>query len=272
MFEWIISKNQLIDLIKKMSLPLGKNKYVFETVAPLFTPNDFMAPDCDLEWIAKTENVDVWVRYNGLNTTGLIEPIRIPFNVYELVTALKHFKNERLLIAFDIENRDMIITEHKASNKNDATISFASLKDVHGMQETLDIKHDNSKLHAVCLADIFHGWIDKNKKYRKSSDENYPEIYRIIFDGENQKLGTKIGDEKDRTKVHYKENCIVNKTKGLFSVDGNGEVCCSKGFETVMSKLKGEIKVSVIEDGSLLVETGDVVKAYYLIAPSRVMP
>src|SRR5665647_1510818 len=97
MFELRIKRGDFEDLVKKMSLPAGKNpnrkdEFVFEVIAPKITPDGY------LEWIGKTKDITSWIRAKGLEVSGINVPIVIAFNSKEIMNMFKFFKEENDVI------------------------------------------------------------------------------------------------------------------------------------------------------------------------------
>jgi hypothetical protein len=248
MFELRIQKSLLLDLIKKIAIPYGKDKFVFDKIAPNFFP------DGRLEWVAKNKNVTVWIRARNLTVSGITETMRIPFVTKELIGTLDFFENDAIVtIAHDSE-KDLDRFESAQSSTELPSIPF---ENIGGMQSAFPAKIDSDgviifkdgikpNLHANCPAKIFHESINNTYKVMgsKKKDE-IPNIYHMEFDADHQFLWTIAGDETD------KSHQVVRKKYPLDSVVGNGVVHYAQGFQEVMEALDGELFVSAVVGGPL---------------------
>jgi hypothetical protein len=266
MFKFTIPKLELIDLIRKMALPYGQGKYVFDKIAPKFLPNGY------LEWVGKNKNTTVWVRARNLTVSGITETMRVPFVTKELIATLDFFENDAIVtIAHDTDR----LVDRFESDHSSIELPMIPLEDIKGMQEGFNFKfdpdgviiyHDGNKpnLHARCTTKIFHMLINYTYKVMgaKRKDE-IPNIYHITFDGDHQFLRTIAGDEYDKKYRAFKS------AYHLDYVVGQGETHYAQGFQEVMEVLSGEIEISAQVNGHLwIVQRRSDTVFCYLITPA----
>ena len=111
MFELIITRAELEDLIKKMSIPIGKGDFIFKTIAPTITPHHDVGTFGYLEWIGTNQKITVWVRAKELEVYGISEPIRLPLSSRDVLKMLSKFdKKDMIKLIHDTGSGENIFT------------------------------------------------------------------------------------------------------------------------------------------------------------------
>ena len=113
MFKLIITREELEDLIKKMSIPIGKGDFIFKTIAPTITPHHDVGTFGYLEWIGTNQKITVWVRAKGLEVYGISEPIRLPLSSRDVLEKLSKFdKKDMIKLIHDTGSGENIFTTY----------------------------------------------------------------------------------------------------------------------------------------------------------------
>jgi hypothetical protein len=268
MFELNISRTDLEDLVKKMSLPTGKNEFVFETIAPTIRPDGY------LEWIGKTKDVTAWIRAKGLYVSGIKLPIVVAFKSKEILNMLKFFRGKNDVITFthNTDTGEDIFTAD--NNKRKRTIKLLYVEESEAKvkqdkfpwqinEDGIFVYKDGCKLdlYSACDVSLFQELVVNTKKL--TVNKNEPDIYHIIFDGANNMLRTIAGDITDRS---YK---TVDDEVHATVIKGTGIVHFAKGFPEVMNALDNEIELYAQVGGPLwIVQDSDTKRIRYLIHPA----
>ena len=272
MFELKIPKGDLVDLVKKMSLPTGKNEFIFETIAPKITPEGL------LEWIGETQNVTAWVRAKKLDVSGINEPIRIVLNAKETLKILSVFKkkNDIITLVHDTDRGENIFTTNSEKRKRTTTIPSIVIIEMKYLQETFpgQLADDGvivysggcrPDLHCTCNAIVFKELVAHTHSIMENKrKQEMPDIYHITFDEENKHLETIAGDVADRANKILKDEIYID------AVSGNGAVHYAMGFPAVMGVLRGEIDLYALEGESLWVsQQNEKFSVRYMVPPAN---
>jgi hypothetical protein len=271
MFELKMLKSDLEDMLKKMSLPTGKEDFTFPVIAPMFTP------DGGLEWVAITKNITVWIRARNLSIVGISEPTRIPFRVKDVLSTLNFFdKDDIISITHDVERgEDVFTTTENEKRKKTTRIPSVIIADVTGMKEAFPgkigedgviiLKNGRPSLHVECDSKIFKELVtNTNLVMGAKKKEEIPDTYHITFDGSNGRLETVAGDKNDRA-----HQSLVDEVYSP-TVEGDGTVHYSMGFPDLMNALVGDIHVYCMINGPMWVaQHGTTLSVRYLIPPSN---
>jgi hypothetical protein len=272
MFELKISKGDLVDLVKKMSLPTGKNEYIFETVAPKITPEGL------LEWIGKTVNFTGWVRAKKLDVSGITEPIRIVLNAKETLKTLSYFKekNDIITLIHDTDRGQDIFTTNSEKRKKTTFIPSIALTEVKDLQETFpgQLADDGvivyrggrrPDLHITCDVKVFQDLVANTHIVMENKrKQEMPDIYHITFDEENKCLETVAGDATDRAHKVVIDEIFTD------AVSGNGAVHYAMGFPDVMGVLSGDIDLYALANGPLWVsQQNEKFSVRYMVPPAN---
>jgi|SRR5665647_2057769 len=268
MFELKISRTDLEDLVKKMSLPAGKNEFVFATISPTVTPEGY------LEWIGKTKNITAWVRAKGLEVYGINEPMVIAFNSKEVLNTLKLFnKKDIITITHDTDTGEDIFTADNNKRKRTIKLPSITVDEAKERQDKYPGKLDENgipvykgdrkpDLYSACDVSLFKELVANNKKVMGKNVE--PNFYHIIFDGANNMLRTIAGD------IIANSNKTVDDEVHATVVKGTGTVHYAMGFPDVMNALDGEIELYALVGGPLwIVQDSDSRRIRYLIPPAK---
>jgi hypothetical protein len=268
MFTLRISKNKLEDLIKKMSIPTGKNKFIFPVIAPLFEKredNEFDFPNSGLDWIAKNNAIVAWVRAKGLNVSGITEPTRMSFFALHALDALANFDNNDTITIFSDPEKEVYL--FAGGRKNQVKIPMMPISAVTGMQETFLGKIDESgvitykgDIRPDLFAIIDVAPIQQLIKNNKQKKDEIPNIYHLIFDDRKKMIKTFVNEEIDKM-IEIRADAIL----------GNGTTQYGVSFTELMNVLNGKIKIYAIEGGPLWIEQKEIISAlnlHYLISPS----
>ena len=249
MFELRIKRGDFEDLVKKMSLPTGKNpnrkdEFVFEVIAPKITPDGY------LEWIGKTKDITSWIRANGLEVSGINVPIVIAFNSKEIMNMFKFFKgkNDFITITHDTDTGEDIFTVDNNKRKRTTTLQAIAIEEAKDRQENFlgQIDEDGIVVHmggskpdlySACDASVFRELVKNTNKIMEKKKVKPPYIYHIIFDEANNILRTIAGD------IISNSLKIVDDEVYATSVKGNGTVHYAMGFPEVMNALDNEIEL-----------------------------
>lgn len=277
MFELKIPRDELEDLIKKMSLPTGKDGYVFETISPTVTPEGY------LEWIGKTKNITAWVRAKGQFTvSGITEPMNITLKSADVLNTLNFFpKGDDITLIHDTDTGEDIFISNSEKRKRTIKLPSIVTSEAKEKQDKYPGKLDEKgipiykgdrkpNLHSTCDAMIFQDLVSNtNLILGGKKKEDNPNIYHIIFDEENGILKTIAGDRTDRA------HKTVDDEVYALSITGNGTVHYAMGFPDVMSVLNGQIELYALVGGPLWVVQDNVEgnvgsRTRYMIPPAKV--
>jgi hypothetical protein len=276
MFEMKIKKSQFEELINKMSLPYGKDKFVFEKIAPKFLPSNKADDKIFIEWVGKNKNTTVWVRAQQIDGSGFTEPFRVPFVTKELLAKLNYFEKDDT-ITYTHDEISGVESFACYDNGGEKFVDLPSivLDNINGMQEGFSGKVDSDgvivfkdgskpNMHAVCDSSIFKRLIKNTYSIMGSTQkDDVPNIYHIMFDAEHNLLRTIAGDETDRAHSVFREGVPVT------SIEGNGSLHYAQGFQEVMSNVDGEINISAFVDGPLwVVKRDELSLSRFLITPA----
>jgi len=271
MFELKIKRGDFEDLVKKMSLPAGKDEFIFETIAPTVTPEGY------LEWIGQTRQFVAWVRAKGLEVSGINEPIIIAFKSKDIMKMFKFFKgkNEIITLIHDTESGEYIFTADNDKLKRTTMLQAISIDEAKERRDKFPVQIDEDgiivsktgqkpNLHSICDSSVFRELIKNTNKVMKKKKEEPPYFYHIIFDGANNMLRTIAGESIDSSLTTVDDKVYAT------SVKGNGIVHYAYLFPEVMNALTGEIELHALEGGLLwVVQDSDNRRIRYLIPPAR---
>lgn len=115
--ELKFDKNKFVDMIKKMAVPQSySNKgFLYPTIFPKFIPvynKDSKYINSMFEWIVQSD-VTTWVRVEYERYPGLIDPIRIPIEVQNILTVIKNFTDkDEIFFIHDSELGIQTITDN----------------------------------------------------------------------------------------------------------------------------------------------------------------
>lgn len=271
MFTLKIPHDELEDLVRKMSLPTGKDEFVFETISPKITPEGY------LEWIGKTKNITVWVRAKELEVSGITEPTSLTLKAAEAMNTLAFFqKDDIITLIHDTERGEDIFTAD--NNKRKRTIKLPSVVESEAKEKQekfpgqlgedgIVVYKGGRKpdLRCTCDAGVFRELVaNTNLIMGGKKKEDTPNIYHIIFDETNNMLRTVAGDSTDRA------HKTVDDEVHVLSVVGNGTVHYAMGFPDVMGVLNEEIELYALLGGPLwVVQDNESRKLRYLIPPAK---
>jgi hypothetical protein len=274
MFELKIPRDELEDLAKKMSLPTGKDEFVFETIAPTITPEG------RLEWIGKTKNITAWIRAKDLSVSGITEPIILPFKAAALINTLAFFQKDDLItLVHDKSRGEDIFTTNSEVRKR--TVKLPSIVETEAKEKQDvfpgQIGEDGvivykagrkPNLHCSCDVSVFKELVaNTNQVMGNKKKEEIPNIFHITFDEANGMLRTVAGESTDR--AHQ----TVDDEIHTLALAGNGTVHFAMGFPDVMGVLSEIVELYALQGGPLWVVQDDVArkrKLRYLIPPAKV--
>jgi hypothetical protein len=272
MFELKIPRDELEDLVKKMSLPSGKDEFVFDTISPTLTPEGY------LEWIGRTKNITAWVRAKGLEVSGISEPVNVTLKAAEVLNTLNFFpKGDTITLIHDTDSGEDIFVSNSEKRKRTIKLPSVIASEAKEKQDKYPGKLDENgipiykgdrkpNLLSVCDASVFQDLVaNTNLILGGRKKEDNPNIYHIIFDETNGMLRTIAGDSADRA------HKTVDDEVYALAITGNGTVHYALGFPDVMSVLNGEVELHALIGGPLwVVQEGDNTKLRYLIPPAKV--
>jgi hypothetical protein len=271
MFELRIKKGDFEDLVKKMSLPTGKDEFIFETIAPTVTPEGY------LEWIGQTSIFVAWVRAKKLDVSGITGPIVIALKSKEIMKMFKFFKgkNEIITLIQDTEIGEYIFTADNDKRKRTITLQAISIDEAKERRDKFPEQIDEygvivsqtglkPNLHSICDSSVFHELVKNTNKIMEKKKEKPPYVYHIIFDGANNILRTIAGDITDNPLKTVDDKVYAT------SVKGNGIVHYAYLFPEVVNVLTSEIELHAFEGGPLwIVQDSDNIRIRYLIPPTH---
>ena len=251
-----------------MSLPTGKDEFVFETIAPTITPEG------RLEWIGRTKNITAWIRAKGLEVYDINEPIVVAFKAKEVLDTLKFFSGKNIIIlTHDDDLGENVFTTNNEKRKRTIKLPSIAVDEAKERQDKYPGKLDENgipvykcdrkpDLYSACDVSLFKELVANTKKVMGKNVE--PNFYHIIFDEANSMLRTIAGDVTDNS------NKTVDDEVYALSVNGSGTVHYAMGFPDVMNALDGEIELYALVGGPLwIVQDSDSRRIRYLIPPAK---
>lgn len=271
MFKLKIPRAELEDLVKKMSLPTGRDKFVFETIAPEIRPDGY------LEWIGKSKDITVWVQARKLDVSGITKPIRIPLVSLDVLKTLSRFNKKNIVTLTHYKNRgEDVFTTNDEKRKKTTRLPSIDISGAKEMKETFPAQLADDgvilyrggrrpDLHATCDVNFFKELVaSTNLVMGSKKKDEMSNIYHIVFDEDNSLLRTIAGDDTDSTHI------IVSDEIYTDSVSGNGTVHYSMGFYDVINVLTGEIDVYALAGGPLwIVQKGEKQRIRYIVLPAK---
>lgn len=282
MFELIITRAELEDLIKKMSIPIGKDDFIFKIIAPTITPHHDVGTFGYLEWIGTNQKITVWVRAKGLEVYGISAPIRLPLSSRDVLEKLSKFdKKDMIKLTHDIDSGENIFTTYingvdDGEGQNTPGLLSIDIAEVTTMQKEFPYQFKNDVIvyddgrrpdfHATCDVSVFQEIIaDTNYIKGKKKKGEISNIYQIVFDEKNGMLRSTSRDNTEfncKTLVH--EAFIEN-------LRGNGTLHCSFCFPEVINVLSGEIDVYALEGGPMwIVQMNEGQIIHYVVLPANI--
>lgn len=274
--ELKFDRNKFIDMIKKMAVPQShSNKgFLYPVIYPKFIPvyKDDEYINSMLEWIAQSPDVTTWVRAEYERYPRLIDPIRIPIEVQNILTVLKIFTEKDEI--FFIHDSDLCI-QTITDNVTCIDMPIIGVEpggNVHeGYPGNLEPKteiiifRDNTikpDISGSCDVKFLQKLFMTIKNVCSKNDDN--RVYNFTVNGDDHQIVAYTNKE------NIKIGNVVSKIFTENSIEGHGELHYTEFLENVVDVLSpGPFKFYTINRGPLwIMQETENTKVRYLIPPA----
>lgn len=283
--ELKFDRDKFIDMIKKMAVPKGNSKkgFFYPYIYPRFIPVYEKGKNVTsmLEWIIKSD-VTTWVRMeydrnlwisNFENCSDLIDPIRIPIDVENMLKVLKNFtEKDYIIFIHDTDENIQTITDNVTwidmpviSEEPDDTVYDSYPGNLEPETEIIVFRDNTVKSDISGTLDVkFLQKLFATIKNVCPKDDN--RVYNFRVDGDSHQIEAYTNEE------NLKTGNVVSKIYEEISIEGNGELHCSEFLENVIDVLSpGTFDFYTIDCGPLwIMQETENMKVRYLIPPAAI--
>lgn len=277
MFTLNIKAGDFKDMLTLMSLPGGKDSYIFDPIAPTFNPDGTMT------LIAKETAITQVTSFKTLQISGIDEPTTLPIKASKMLSYMGLYsRDDTIQVTYNPGAGEwQIIDLTDGGMKDDIFIPGIVLKDVKSTESEAPFSLDTNGrplFKGGTIAPNIMVAIDASHIHALISRADLVKVDPRIFNFDifnNLTMLGKIGSITKRDKDRIKSTLPAIETKDL-TTDAPKELLCSVayalGFEEVMRNLKGIVELYTLQSGPLWIEqTTDIYRVGYLIAPAAVI-
>lgn len=278
-----------VDMIEKMSIPTKsrKNKFFFPGIVLT------IHPDNEIEWIGRSNDVLVWVRWKCATLIDTSESVQIPIDVPHFLKYLKTFRSQEIISFTHYPFQDDILTTKRQKGKmvvdKECILRKNTDLTVRGILEEFPFRLEKDTeiilfkngllrptISGSCDVSLFKNSIppvkmlqkewkkenkENSKKRNKEKKVNKLSLYNIYVDENLRQIKVVEGNEHINNSI---VDCLTNA-----NVRGRGELHYTAGFAEVVGLLSGEIKFYAVDYGPLFImQDTNQMKLRYLIAPT----
>jgi hypothetical protein len=262
--ELTFNAKELIDIIKKMAVPLSNPKRGFEcpVIFPKLIPfwENEKYEKSILEWIAlsATGSLNIWVSVELKDYIKFKEPIKIPIDAKNMLFVLDDFKNSTNItfIHDDTEGIQTIIDENKVYDSYPGNIDE---------NEVITFSNGDIKpnIQGSCDIEFLKNATSSIKKYSSKKDEEI--VYNFKVDGEHHVIESYTDKEK------IKKGNVFSRVYEDVSIVGSGKLQYINTLSNVVDVLSGKIKFYATDCGGLwIMQDTEKIRVRYLIPPAEV--